>query len=195
MHHSVPIFPRVSLHCLPSVHVCFCDWVSFYKDTSCTEDFSGGSEVKNPPANAGDLGSIPELGRSSWRRKLQLTPVLLPGESHGQRSLANFSPWGQKWVRHNLVTQQQQQVIPQLTWLPLSRHCIQIHSHSEVLSVRIITFKKKLFYIYIYIYIFLLSWTYFWTVAHQTPLSMGLRRQQYRSGFHSLLQGIFLTQG
>ena len=190
MHHSLPIFPRVSLHCLPSVHVCCCDWVSFYKDSSCTEDFPGGSEVKNLPANAGDLGSIPELGRSPWRRKWQLTPVFLPGEFHGQRSLADFSPWGQKWVRHSLVTQQQQQVIPQLTWLPLSRHCIQIRSHSELLSVRIITFLKKLLYIY-----FWLSWTYFWTVAHQTPLPMGLPRQQYRSGFHSLLQGIFLIQG
>ena len=26
----------------------------------------------------------------------QLTPVLLPGESHGQRSLAGYSPWGHK---------------------------------------------------------------------------------------------------
>ena len=29
-----------------------------------------------------------------WRRKWQPTPVLLPGESHGQRSLADYSPWG-----------------------------------------------------------------------------------------------------
>ena len=29
-----------------------------------TEGFSGGSVVKNPPANAGDTGSIPDLGRS-----------------------------------------------------------------------------------------------------------------------------------
>ena len=28
-------------------------------------DFPGGSVVKNPPANAGDVNSIPELGRSS----------------------------------------------------------------------------------------------------------------------------------
>ena len=28
-----------------------------------------------------------------WRRKWQPTPVLLPGESHGQRSLAGYSPW------------------------------------------------------------------------------------------------------
>ena len=29
------------------------------------EDFPGGSVVKNPPANAGGVGSIPGLGRSS----------------------------------------------------------------------------------------------------------------------------------
>ena len=31
-----------------------------------------------------------------WRRKWQPTAVLLPGESHGQRSLAGYSPWGHK---------------------------------------------------------------------------------------------------
>ena len=31
-----------------------------------------------------------------WRRKWQPTPVFLPGESHGQRSLAGYSPWGGK---------------------------------------------------------------------------------------------------
>ena len=30
------------------------------------------------------------------RRKWQPTPVFLPGESHGQRSLAGYSPWGRK---------------------------------------------------------------------------------------------------
>ena len=29
-----------------------------------------------------------------WGRKWQPTPVFLPGESHGQRSLAGYSPWG-----------------------------------------------------------------------------------------------------
>ena len=33
---------------------------------------------------------------SSWRRKWQPTPVLLPGESHGQRSLADYCLWGPK---------------------------------------------------------------------------------------------------
>ena len=41
---------------------------------------------KNLPANAGDTrdtGSVPRSGRFPWRRAWQLTPVVLPGESHG----------------------------------------------------------------------------------------------------------------
>ena len=34
--------------------------------------------------------------RYFWSRKWQLTPVLLPGKSHGWRSLAGCSPWGHK---------------------------------------------------------------------------------------------------
>ena len=52
--------------------------------------------IKNPPPNAGDLGSIPESGRVPWRRKWQPTLVFLPGESHGQRSLAGYSSRGRK---------------------------------------------------------------------------------------------------
>ena len=53
--------------------------------------------IKNSPANAGDIrdaGSIPGLGRSPGGG--QPTPVLLPGESHGQRILAGYSPSGCK---------------------------------------------------------------------------------------------------
>ena len=48
---------------------------------------------KESPCNAGDAGSIPGLGRFPWRRKWQSTPAFLPGKSHGQRSLAGYSPW------------------------------------------------------------------------------------------------------
>ena len=34
-----------------------------------------------------------------WRRERQLTPVFLPGEFHGRRSLARCSPWGRKESR------------------------------------------------------------------------------------------------
>jgi len=43
--------------------------------------------------DAGDSGLIPGLGRYS-RRAWQPTPVFLPGESHGQRSLVDYCPWG-----------------------------------------------------------------------------------------------------
>ena len=46
---------------------------------------------------AGDLrdaGWISGSGRYPWRRAWQPTLVLLPGESHGKRSLAGYSPWG-----------------------------------------------------------------------------------------------------
>ena len=50
--------------------------------------------VKNPPADAADSGSIPGSGRSPGEGNGQPTPVFLPGESCGQRSLAGYSPWG-----------------------------------------------------------------------------------------------------
>jgi len=36
------------------------------------------------------------VGKISWRRKWQPTPVLLPGKCHGQRSLMGYSPWGRE---------------------------------------------------------------------------------------------------
>ena len=57
-----------------------------------TGGFADGSAVKNPPANARNVGSIPGRRRFPWRRKWQPTPVLLPGKSHGWRSLASLSP-------------------------------------------------------------------------------------------------------
>ena len=52
-------------------------------------------EVKNPPANARDvrLRFEPWVGKIPWRRASQPTPVS-PGECHGQRRLAGYSPRG-----------------------------------------------------------------------------------------------------
>ena len=53
--------------------------------------------VKNPPANAGDeedCGFDPWVRKISWKRAWQSTPVFLPGESQGQRTLVGYSPWG-----------------------------------------------------------------------------------------------------
>ena len=64
------------------------------------QGFPGGSDGKESACNVGDLGSIPGLGRSpgegkgyhssilAWR--IPPTPIFLPGESHGQRSLGGL---------------------------------------------------------------------------------------------------------
>ena len=38
----------------------------------------------------------PGVGKISCRRKWQPTPVFFPGESHGERSLVSYSPWGHR---------------------------------------------------------------------------------------------------
>ena len=56
--------------------------------------------VKALPASAGDArdasSSHPWVGKIPWRRKWPPAPVFLPGESHGQRRLMGYSPWGRK---------------------------------------------------------------------------------------------------
>ena len=47
--------------------------------------------IKNLPAM-----EEPWVGKILWRRKWQPPPVFLPGKSHGQRSLAGYSPWSFK---------------------------------------------------------------------------------------------------
>ena len=56
----------------------------------------GASQValvaKNPPADAGDAGSIPRSGRSSGGVYGNPHPVFLPGKPHGQWNLVGYSP-------------------------------------------------------------------------------------------------------
>ena len=61
-----------------------------------TRDFPGSSDGKASAYNVGDQGSIPGSGRSLGEGNGYLTPVSLPGESYGPRSLAGYGPWGHK---------------------------------------------------------------------------------------------------
>ena len=54
----------------------------------------GGSVVKNPPANAGDLGLSPGLGRSPGEGNSYPLQYFCLENPHGQRILAGFSPLG-----------------------------------------------------------------------------------------------------
>ena len=77
------------------------------------QHFPGNSAEKNPPATVCHCRR-PEFNawvrKIPWRREWQPTPVLLPGKSHGQRSLVGYSPWGCR-VRHGLATKEQQQTM------------------------------------------------------------------------------------
>ena len=58
--------------------------------------FPGGSAVKYLPANAGDLSSVPGLGRSPGEGNGNPHQYSCLENPHGQRSLAGYSPWGHK---------------------------------------------------------------------------------------------------
>ena len=64
-----------------------------------SKGFPGGASGKEPACQCRrhkKQSFNPWVGKIPWRRAWQPTPVFLPGESHGQRSLAGCSPWGHK---------------------------------------------------------------------------------------------------
>ena len=60
-------------------------------DKAKATGFPGASAGEESSCNAGDLGSMPGLGRFPWKRERLPTPVFWPGEFHGL-----YSPWGHK---------------------------------------------------------------------------------------------------
>ena len=58
-------------------------------------DDSAGKELACYAGDIGDRGLI-SVGKIPWRRIWQPTSVFLPRESHGQKSLVGYSPWGCK---------------------------------------------------------------------------------------------------
>ena len=58
--------------------------------------YMGFPDSKESACSVGFSGSIPESGKIPWSREWLPTPVFLPGEFHGQRSLVGYSLWGCK---------------------------------------------------------------------------------------------------
>ena len=79
----------------PLYYLFVCQSPVNFIDVSLTRGFRGGAGVKN-------LQEMQETRvqylswEDPWRRKWQLTPTFFPGKSHGQRSLAGYSPWDHK---------------------------------------------------------------------------------------------------
>ena len=65
---------------------------------SIKKGLTGGSEVRSLPAMREPQETVfhPWVGKIPWRMAWRPTPVFLPGESHGQRSLAGYSPQGHR---------------------------------------------------------------------------------------------------
>ena len=78
------------------MYVCMYVCMYTHTHTHFNMGLPGDSDGKESACNAGDPGSIPGLGNIPWRMKWQPTPVFWPGEFHGQRNLAGYSPWSLK---------------------------------------------------------------------------------------------------
>ena len=74
----------------------FKEYKSLGKILKVKMGFPCGSVAKNPPANAGDTGSVPGLERSPGGGHDNPLQYACLENSHGQRSLAGYSPWGHK---------------------------------------------------------------------------------------------------
>ena len=62
--------------------------------------------VKNPPARQ-EMWVLSLCWEYPLEKEMATTSVFLPRESHGQMSLAGYSPWGRKRAGHDLATKQQ----------------------------------------------------------------------------------------
>ena len=68
--------------------------------------FPSGTVVKNLPTNAGDMSLISGSGISPGEGNGNPLQYSYLEKSHGQRSLAGYSPWGPKRAGHDLATAQ-----------------------------------------------------------------------------------------
>ena len=115
--------------------------------------FLGGSDSNESACLCGKPRFDPWVKKILWRREWQPTPVFMPGEFHGQRTLVGYSPWLHRELE---MTEQ----------LTLTFHfvcvcvcvCVCEHAHNCAWLSAIL-----------------------WTISHQAPLSMGFSRQEYWS--------------
>ena len=116
----------------------------------------------------------PWVGKVPWGRAWQATPLFLPGESHGWRSLAGYSLWGPKesdmveWAHMHeyqgaCVFQRKLQVLISFPLNSLTHSSLTACVRAQSLS-RVQLFATP------------------WTVAYQATLSMGFPRQESWSG-------------
>ena len=100
---SLEVFPNVSIlewyifvfQAHSYLLVTFLD-VFNYRNSSPSRRASQWFSGKESAYQCRRHGFHPWIGKIPWRRTWQPTAVLFPGESHGQRTLAGYSPWGHR---------------------------------------------------------------------------------------------------
>ena len=142
----------------------------------------------------------PWVEKIPWRRKRLPAPVFLPGESHGQRTLAGYSPWGHKesdmaeylnlrrrktWdpLRKNLGEMPLKLLsyhpfsfpLLSLDWLWYFPAAVQSHPKKKMLKCQPVLVAQLCPVL-----------SNPWTVAHQAPLSMEFSRQECQHEFYHL---------
>ena len=85
-------------------------YIKLFNDM-CIRGLSWWLRWKRIYLQCGRPGFDPLVRKIPWRRAWQPTPVFLPRESHGQRSLAGYSPWGCTESDTTEMTKQQQQLV------------------------------------------------------------------------------------
>ena len=84
---------RQTIVCIITLDSLNCVWVQ------SRLNFPGGPTGKEPACQCRRCKRCrfdPWVGKIPWKRAWLPTPVFLPGESHGQRDLVGYSPWGLK---------------------------------------------------------------------------------------------------
>ena len=100
--------PGVPLDSCPSSQWCHIGLYNLLLTLDLYRGFPGGASGKEPACQCWRhkrCGFDPWVAKILWRRAWQPTPVFLPAESHGQRNLAGYSPWGSKKSDMTEVTQ------------------------------------------------------------------------------------------
>ena len=153
-------FPYASYSSLEIVHLSLRHWLPRWLS---------GKESACKSRRCRQHGLDPWVRKIPWRRTWQPTPVFLPGESHGQRSLAGYSPRGgieSDTTEHSAHTHTH--TLKQ-TYLSFKQWLGQNEMFQDVPNLKL---KVKLLS-----RVWLLATP--GTVAHQAPLPMGFSRQEY----------------
>ena len=89
-------------------------------------------------------GFDPWVGKIPWKKKQQSTTVFLPAESHGQRSLVDYSPWGLRELdttehtcthTHTHTIENNQISLVQETKFPGKNNCKEQNRGQEMIKV------------------------------------------------------------